>query len=47
MIIDEELEKIMLEDIKRREDTQKTAEGPSGLFKILISKYYCIFENFK
>ena len=47
MIIDEKLEKIMLEDIKRCEDAQKTAEGSSELFQILISKYDGIFENFK
>lgn len=47
MIIDEKLEKIMLEDIKRCENAQKTAEGSSELFQILISKYDGIFENFK
>ncbi len=47
MIIDEKLEKIMLEDIKRCENAQKTAEGSSELFQILISKYDGIFEKFK
>ena len=47
MIIDRKLENMMLEDIKRCENAQKTAEGSSELFQILISKYDGIFENFK
>lgn len=47
MIIDEKLEKIISEDIKRCEEAQKTAEGSSELFQVLISKYDGIFENFK
>lgn len=47
MIIDENLEKIMLEDIKRCKDAQKKVEGTHKLFQVLISKYDGIFENFK
>ena len=47
MIIDDKLEKIMLEDIKKCESAQSTAKGSKELFQILISKYDGIFENFK
>ncbi len=47
MIIDEKLEKIMLSDIEKCEEAQKSAVGTHQLFQILISKYDGIFEGFK
>lgn len=47
MIIDGKLEKIMIEDIIRCREAQKSAMGSCELFQALISKYEGIFENFK
>ena len=47
MIIDEKLEAIIMEDIIRCEQAQKSAEGTGKLFQVLISKYDGIFEKFK